>query len=285
VGTDDGPEGNSSRARAAYDAVAEEYAARFRHELDHKPLDRALLRVLAEGTAAGSPIADVGCGPGHVAGWLAGQTGARTLGIDLSSRMAAIGRAAHPAVPFCAGDLRHLPVRSGALGAAAAMYSLIHLLPEELPGALVELGRALRPGGLLLVAFHAGSEVVHRDEWFGHAVSIDFRLLDPEQMVSALEGAGFTVEARLERRAYPEENPTTRVYLLARATHPAGATGEDGWPGRTPSWPASSAKPASGPGGTARREDAADRPAVASSSTAGSPPSPPSSWPMPRNGW
>jgi hypothetical protein len=40
--------------------------------------------------------------------------------------------------------------------------------------ALREFNRVLIPEGLLLLAFHVGSEVVHRDEMWGQAVSLDF---------------------------------------------------------------------------------------------------------------
>jgi ubiquinone/menaquinone biosynthesis C-methylase UbiE len=204
----------TSKTRAAYDAVADDYAAQFINELDAKPLDRALLGVLIE-EAAGATIADVGCGPGHVAAWLAAN-GAHSIGIDLSARMIALARRTFPGVAYEVGDMRSLPVANSEWGAAAVLYSIIHLEPADLPLALGELRRVLRVNGPLLLAFHCGSEVVHRDEWFGHAVSVDFRLLEVERIESALDGAGFDVEARLERVNYPAEHPTKRAYLLAR---------------------------------------------------------------------
>jgi len=74
----------------------------------------------------------------------------------------------------------------------------------------------LRPSGLLLVAFHVGSEVRHRAEWWGHAVDVDFRFFEPPDIAETLEAAGFVVEMRLERTRYPEEIETRRAYLLAR---------------------------------------------------------------------
>ena len=53
--------------QAGYDAVAEEYAARFFDELAAKPLDRALLDCLVELTRGLGVIADMGCGPGQIA--------------------------------------------------------------------------------------------------------------------------------------------------------------------------------------------------------------------------
>src|SRR5947209_680476 len=95
--------GYHDRVGRSYDAVAERYAAAFREELAYKPLDRALLACVIEQSESGAPIADLGCGPGHVAGWLAGR-GARAVGIDLSPGMIAVGRREYPGVEFRAGD-------------------------------------------------------------------------------------------------------------------------------------------------------------------------------------
>jgi hypothetical protein len=71
-------------------------------------------------------------------------------------------------------------------------------------------------GGPLLVAFHSGSEVRHRDEWWGYPVSLDFRFLEAEAVESTLQDAGFSVRARLVREHYPDEASTRRVYILAQ---------------------------------------------------------------------
>ncbi|MFD5320446.1 class I SAM-dependent DNA methyltransferase [Streptomyces sp. NPDC127098] len=206
---------NNEGVRRSYDTVAEEYAARLHDELAGKPLDRALLAALLEQTERGAAIADLGCGPGHVAAWLA-EHGARTVGVDLSPGMVAVGGSRYPKVEFIQGDLRELPAEDGEFGAAVALYSIIHLAPEDLPLAFAEAHRVLRPAGLLLVSFHVGEETRHLDEWWGHDVDVDFHFLDPARIVTLLEAAGFTVEARLERAAYPTEVETRRAYLLAR---------------------------------------------------------------------
>lgn len=201
--------------RRSYDTVAPEYAARFRDELAAKPLDRALLASLAEQTGPNGPVADLGCGPGHVAGWLA-RHGSPATGIDLSAEMIAVARADHPEATFRVGDLVSLPAADGEFGAAVAFYSIIHLAPSELPVAFQEIHRVLRPGGLFLAAFHIGSEVRHQDHWLGHEVDLDFRFLEPDVVATALAETGLDVEMRLERVCYPGEVETRRAYLLAR---------------------------------------------------------------------
>jgi len=139
--------------RRSYNAVAEQYVAGFRDELGYEPLDRALLACLIEQSDQDAPIADLGCGPGHVAGWLASH-GATAVGIDLSAGMIAVGRREYSRVEFRQGDLLALPAADGELGAAVALYSIIHLKPGELHRAFTEIHRVLRPGGLCPAEIH-----------------------------------------------------------------------------------------------------------------------------------
>lgn len=201
--------------RRSYDAVAPEYHARLGAELEYKPWDRALLGALVEQAGPGAMVADLGCGPGHVTAFLAAR-GARAVGIDLSPGMVELARRLHPEAEFRVGDLVSLPAADGEFAAAVALYSLIHLPEDELGAALGEMRRVLRPGAPLLVAFHVGSEVRHRSEWWGEAVDLDFRFLPTGRVAAGLEAAGLTVELSLERLAHAEEVDTRRAYLAAR---------------------------------------------------------------------
>ncbi|MFD0205263.1 MULTISPECIES: class I SAM-dependent DNA methyltransferase [Saccharothrix] len=207
--------GHHDAVRRSYDTVAEEYATRLGDELADKPVDRALLAGLLEQADRGLPIADLGCGPGHVAAWPA-QRGARAVGIDLSAGMVSAGRRRFAAVEFREGDLLDLPAPDGEFGAAVAFYSIIHLDPADLGRAFSEVRRVLRPTGLFLVSFHVGEEVRHLDEWWGHDVDVDFHFLRTAHVEALLEAAGFAVEVRLERVHYAHEVGTRRAYLLAR---------------------------------------------------------------------
>lgn len=201
--------------RRSYDTVARQYSEHFRHELARKPLDRALLTLLLEEAGDGALVADLGCGPGHVADWLT-ERRARAVGIDLSQAMVDTGREEFPGVEFRRGDLLALPAGDGEFDAAVSLYAVIHLRPQELGPAFAEMRRVLRPAGPLLVSFHVGAEVRHRDELLGQPVDLDFRFYDVGEVAAAMEAAGFTVTARLERAAYPGEVDTTRGYVLAR---------------------------------------------------------------------
>ena len=208
---------DASRTRESYDELAATYTERIFSELAGKPLDRHLLNRFAEDVRGHGLVADLGCGPGHVARYLHDQ-GVRMLGIDLSTRMIDSARQRSPDIEFRVGDMRTLDLPDGALAGIVASYSLIHIGELEMGATLRELRRVLAPGGLLLVAFHIGEETVHRDELWGHTVSLDFRFLMPSPLVARLVEAGFVVLERVEREPYPEvEHPSRRCYLLARS--------------------------------------------------------------------
>jgi SAM-dependent methyltransferase len=98
----------------------------------------------------GPRVLDLGVGPGTSALEMARADRSRVhVGLDLSARMlrraAAGARAAGVPLPLVRADALRLPIRDGALDGATG-HSVLYLLPD--PGrALLELRRALRPGG------------------------------------------------------------------------------------------------------------------------------------------
>ena len=218
-----GPDGPTSESglRDTYDAVARAYDAQLAGELDHKPLDRALLTAFLE-LAGPGPVTDVGCGPGHVTRFLAARH-PDVRGLDLSPEMIAIARERAPGLSFTVASMLSLPVPDGAWAGAVAMYSIIHLSPAERAVACGELARAVRGGGWLLVSFHvAGPELpaggtTHLTSWFGAEVDVDVHFVDPATVSGELVAAGFRIESTLLREPLDAaEFPSRRAYLLAR---------------------------------------------------------------------
>ena len=203
--------------RSGYDRVAGEYAEHFRDELAQKPFDRKMLDWLAEKVGGLGVICDMGCGPGQAARYLFGQ-GVQVCGVDLSPGMVERAQRSHPGIPFQQGDMLALDgVADAAYGGVAAFYSIIHVQRPDLNRALGELKRILRPGGILLLTFHIGREVVHREEWLGEEVSIDFIFFETEEMKDRLHAVGFVLQEVIERDPYREvEYPSRRAYIFAQ---------------------------------------------------------------------
>jgi arsenite methyltransferase len=114
---------------------------------------RELVRA-ALGARAGDRVLDVGCGPGFYVSELVEVVGREGLvaGVDVSADMLAVAakRAqGHDNVEFHEADATSLPVADASFDRAIAVQVLEYV--RDVPAALAELGRALRPGGRLVL--------------------------------------------------------------------------------------------------------------------------------------
>jgi SAM-dependent methyltransferase len=224
-------EQTSDYIRACYDAVAREYAERYAGELAHKPLDRELLGRFASEVRGRGQVYDLGCGPGQTTAFLHG-CGASVRGLDLSADLLREAQQRHPGVEFEPGDMLALPLADASLAGVVAFYAIVHLSPAGLRRALEEMHRVLRPGGRLLLAFHAGERSIHVDEFLGRSVALDFVFFSPQGITGELFRAGFVAVEAIERDPYPEvEYPSRRAYLFARKPECHGAVSGPAAPG------------------------------------------------------
>jgi arsenite methyltransferase len=114
---------------------------------------RALVHA-ALGAAPGERILDAGCGPGFYVSEILERVGAEgsVVGVDASGPMLALAAKrcqAHDNVSFHEGDVTALPVADSDFDRALSVQVLEYV--ANIPAALEELFRALRPGGRLLL--------------------------------------------------------------------------------------------------------------------------------------
>ncbi len=157
------------------------------------------------------PVLDLGCGPGHLTGFL------RTMhpdvtGLDLVPEFLEHARAHQPEARFESGSILELGlVRApGSVAGALAWYSLIHLEPEQLDDALTAVRRVMAPGGALVVGFFDGPEV----EPFAHKVTTAYRW-PVEEMSRRLARAGLVERERVQRAPAGEGRPHAAIAAQA----------------------------------------------------------------------
>ena len=118
--------------------------------------DRSWKRRLTRmaGPLAGVRALDLACGTGDIAMALADK-GALVVGVDLTPRMIELAvvkarRRRPPALPvhFIVGDMCALPLAGGRFDLVTTGYGLRNV--PDLPGAIREIRRVLRPGGRVL---------------------------------------------------------------------------------------------------------------------------------------
>ncbi len=204
--------------RDSYDRTAAQYAERFHHHLDDKPVDLAVLTAFA-GLVLQGPnrrVIDVGCGTGATTAVLDG-CGVDVSGIDLSPNMVSQARRLGPELRFSIGSMTSLDVADCSVGGICAWYSIIHIPDENLPGVFEEFHRVLVPGGLVLLAFQVGDKPRILTNAFGQNVHLTFVRRQPRWVGEQLGGAGLGVYAELVRQ--PDDDgveSTPHAYLIAR---------------------------------------------------------------------
>jgi arsenite methyltransferase len=164
---------------------------------------RMVLRSLA--LRPGEHVIDIGTGPGLLAAEIAAAVGPGGLvcGIDVSESMLALAeaRASQPGgarIELRQAGANQLPVAEAAFDAAVSTQVFEYVI--DVPGALAEIHRVLRPGGRVLVLDTDWDSIVWRsgdDRRMARVLTVwEEHLVDPHlprTLRGSLEAAGFEV--------------------------------------------------------------------------------------------
>ncbi|MEU7198842.1 class I SAM-dependent methyltransferase [Streptomyces sp. NPDC045470] len=170
------------------------------------PLDPELLHAYVPRDV---PVLDYGCGYGRLTAELVAAGYEDVRGVDVSRALVERGGREHPEVRIehCAG--LPLPFEEGSFG-AALLFAVLTCVPGsgEQREIVAELGRVVRPGGMLYVS----DMPLQRDRWdvaryeeyaerfgtygvFGTPDGGVFRHHEPDRLRGLVRAHGFTVEA------------------------------------------------------------------------------------------
>lgn len=204
--------------RDSYDRVADTYAQMVRTtgmgDIRVHPWLKASIDAFADSVGDLGPVLDVGCGPGTVTGYLA-ERGLDVSGVDLSPRMIENARRLYPDCRFEVASATELALGEATLGGVLGWWSLFNLPRDVLPQVLAHFARALKPGGSLITATHAGDEDLVRTEAYGGVpVRWTTHKWRPEAYVELIERAGLRPVAEL--RLPPDQFSGPGVVVMAR---------------------------------------------------------------------
>ena len=125
------------------------------------------IRELTERLSDGSEILELGCGRGVPATRELARRH-RVVGVDISAVQIELARHHVPEASFVHGDAAELEIAPFSFDAVVALFLFGHIPAAEQPALLESVAGWLRPGGLLLATFAAGSAGEDVDEdWLG----------------------------------------------------------------------------------------------------------------------
>jgi SAM-dependent methyltransferase len=197
---------------AAYDAIAVQYAEFAAEAWDKHPLERAVWTAFADSVRGRGPVADLGCGPGHLTAHLR-SLGLDAFGVDLSPAMISLARAAHPELRFEVGSMAALDLPDASLAGILSWYSLIHTPPAEVPGYFAEFARMSASGGhVLLGCFESGGGPLTP---FDHKVTTAYSW-PLDELAGFAAAVGLLEVGRVYREPGAGERPMRHGCLLLR---------------------------------------------------------------------
>jgi SAM-dependent methyltransferase len=110
--------------------------------------DARIPLVAAVVAAAPRRVLEVGCGWGELAEWIARETGAEIVAVDLSPRMVEL--AVERGIDARVADVQALPFADATFDTVVAAWMLYHV--PDLDRGLAEIARVLRPGGTFVAS-------------------------------------------------------------------------------------------------------------------------------------
>ena len=214
--SDDGGVSETDATRRFYDTVAAAYAAVLPDTRAEAPLDLGMIaQFVADLPDSEGLIVDAGCGTGRLLTHLAALGVSPLTGVDLSPAMVAHARTAHPEIPIEVAELTALPFPDATVRGILCWYSIIHSDADEVAAICREARRVLRPGGVILLGFQAGSGNRRIERAYGHDIALNAVLHEPAAIARTLDEAGFDVTAVTERAARAREKHA-QGFILAR---------------------------------------------------------------------
>lgn len=159
----------------------------------------------------GAKILDAGCGPGRDAKWFTDK-GFDVVGIDLAEKMIEFARKIAPKATFKIMDFRKLDFPDKSFDAIWFSSSLLSIKKNDAPGALREMYRTLKKGGVMFLNSKVGEgEGLQKDNRYG-GKSKFYAYYKLEEVKQLAEDAGFSIIKSFDKK--DERYDDRRIIIL-----------------------------------------------------------------------
>jgi 2-polyprenyl-3-methyl-5-hydroxy-6-metoxy-1,4-benzoquinol methylase len=149
-----------SKTLNAYTKLAGEYSSDWLSQ----PVPSDMYTLLEKFFIANGETADIGCGNGRDAGWLAAK-GFKVSGYDSSAELLSLARKLNPNVRFASALLPCLSEITNQFDNVMCETVIMHLPNEQIPEAVKNLRRIVKNGGVLYLSWRVTEreDIRHED--------------------------------------------------------------------------------------------------------------------------
>ena len=195
-----------------YDTIAKKYDELYFEDFSDKKFIDEFLSLLPENTK----ILDIGCGSGQFTKYFS-EKGFTTIGIDVSEEMLKIARKKVLNCEFKFMDMRELEFNNEEFDGLFVFYSLYHLSKKDVPLALKEFNRVLKPNGIIMLALQEGKDEKVIVEPLDKSKKIFVDHFETEEINNLLKKNGFQVLKNYSRSSLSkEEFSSDKIFVIAR---------------------------------------------------------------------
>ncbi|MBT3690710.1 class I SAM-dependent methyltransferase [Candidatus Woesearchaeota archaeon] len=179
---------NTETTIQAYDATVLDY-----HEKTKDLFHSKEAKLFTALVGSGAHILDHGSGPGRDAK-LFTEFGYRVTGIDLSQKMNDFASKIAPKADFMNMDIRNLDFEDETFNGVWSVTSLLHLPKSDIPGALSEVYRVLKRGGIFYCVVKQGEgEELRVDPRYEERIEKFFSSFLSSELENFLSDANFRI--------------------------------------------------------------------------------------------
>jgi len=198
--------------RRGYDLVAHRYLQW--GDVAASPTRSRYLAALTERVPKDGRVLELGCGAG-VPVTLALTTNYDVVGVDISRVQLELAREQAPGASFLQADTATLGFKDRSFDAALAFYTLTHVPRESHAQVLANIGRWLRPGGVLAITMGAGEAPGSIEpDWLG--APMFFSHYDAATNLRLIRAAGFEVLTAEVVAEMEDDRPVEFLWVVAR---------------------------------------------------------------------
>ncbi|MGW6455087.1 class I SAM-dependent methyltransferase [Streptomyces sp. NPDC055078] len=174
-------------ASATFDALGADYERAFAGSATHL----ASLERLLAGLPPRSRVLDVGSGTGRPTALTLADAGHQVLGVDVSPVMVELATRQVPGASFECADILERPLEAESFDAVCVYFSLLQMSRADQSRLLRRLGRALVPGGKLVVATVPIDVEAASGVFMGQRVELTS--FGPEEFTALVKESGFSI--------------------------------------------------------------------------------------------